>query len=85
MIFPRNPKGPALPSEKKRLPTLPGSSSVCQWLYVLPCLFHSCPRHSHFHRAWETKRAARKDSSVLYGFTGICMVSPFHGLMLSEN
>lgn len=26
MIFPRNPKGPALPSEKKRLPTLPCSS-----------------------------------------------------------
>ena len=39
MIFPRNPKGPALPSEKRRLPTLPGSfryaKSVFSSLFLL--------------------------------------------------
>jgi hypothetical protein len=32
--FSRNLKGPTLPSEKKRLPTLPGSFPACQWLYL---------------------------------------------------
>lgn len=48
-------------------------------------LFHACPRHSHFHKAWETKRAARKDSPVPRGDIWTCMVYPLHMSVSLEN
>ena len=79
MIFPRNPEGPALPSEKRRLPTLPGSSPVCQWLYMPPFPFRTCFHYPCFHKAWNTKRAVlREDSPVLQGIAAVYMPYLFH-------